>query len=123
MPDMQNSTYQFIKPACWLAGQQINKSLYRKHPVVHGDGPVAHSGQLIVVGHDDKGLLIPVTQGEKQLMQFFFVVGVQVARGLIGEYHIGMIDQGPGHGYPLLLASRKFRRFVVKPVTQCKEFQ
>lgn len=61
--------------------------------------------QLGVVGDDDEGLPVLVAQLEEEVVEFGGMLRVEVARGLIGQHHGGMIDQRTGHGKTLLLAS------------------
>jgi len=68
--------------------------------------PVAHPGQLLVMRYDQKGLLEPFPQMEKQLMQLLCIGRIQIARRLIRKYDVGMIDQRPGHRYTLRFTPR-----------------
>ena len=81
-------------------------SLPRHDPsVLDADDPVGHLGSLLVMGdhHHGLGELLPghLHQAEHILADF----AVQIAGGLIGQKNGGLGGQGPGDGYPLLLAS------------------
>src|SRR6185437_6525616 len=91
--------------------------------ILHVEHPVAHLRQLLVVGYNEKGLRKPVPEIEEQLVQFFGIRGVQVTGRLIGKYDVGLIDQGPGHRHPLLLAPRQCPRFIFRPVPDTEYVQ
>jgi len=65
------------------------------------------------VGDDDEGLVKFIAQFEKEVVQFFLVVGVEATRRFIGEHHKGIIDQRPGHCYALQLTARQFGRLMI----------
>ena len=47
-----------------------------------------------------------------------FVHLIEIAGGLVGKDHVGLIDQRPRHAHALLLASGKLRRQMPQPVAQ-----
>ena len=55
-------------------------------------------------------------------MEFIGVGRVQVAGGFIGKNNFGLIDQGPGNGYPLLFATRKALGLIFHSVGQAQSF-
>ena len=72
--------------------------------VLHMQNTVAVSGQFSVVRYHQEGLSQLCFQGQKELMQFLRMFAVEVAGGFVGKHHIGFVDEGPGHGHPLLFA-------------------
>ena len=48
---------------------------------------------------------------------------VQVPGRLVGQQHLGLLDQGPGDGHPLLLAAGQLRRQVPQPLPQPEVLQ
>ena len=50
-------------------------------------------------------------------------VRVEIARRLVGQQELGLIDDGPGDGHPLALAAGELRRHVVGPVGQAHHLQ
>ena len=77
-------------------------------PVFQMDGAVGDGGQTFVVGHDDECLPQAVAQVEEELVQLGLVVGIEAARGLVGQHDGRSVDEGTRHGHTLLLAARKF---------------
>src|SRR5215469_16723548 len=59
-------------------------------------------GELPVVGDVDDGLAA-LSQASEQVKDGVSGVGVEVAGGLVGDEHGGVIGQGAGDGDPLLL--------------------
>ena len=82
------------------------------------DHPIGVSGQLLVMCDDDEGLPQLVAQLEEEAMQLHLVVRVEAPGGLVGQDHRWVIDQGTGHGDPLLLSAREGCRFVLHAVGQ-----
>src|SRR3954451_93601 len=60
-----------------------------------------------VVGDHDDGLVEGVDGAAHEGQQFSPRLRVQVAGGLVGEDDLGLRNQGPGGGDPLLLAARE----------------
>ena len=85
------------------------------------DGAVGDGGESLVVGHDDEGLSELVAQVEEELVEFCLVLGVEAARGFVGEDDRGVVDQCPCHGYALFLTAREFGGLVVGAVAQSHE--
>ena len=82
-----------------------------------------HFGQFTVVGYNHKGGSQPFLQIEKEPVEFLGIGPVEVAAGFVGKDHFGPVDQGPGHGHPLLLATREFAGPVMQAFAQSYEFQ
>ena len=82
-------------------------------PVFDCNGAVRHGGQFRVVGDDDEGLVHFVAEAEKEFVQLFGRLRVEVARRLVGQDHGRLVDEGTRHGDALLLAARKLRGLVV----------
>jgi len=51
------------------------------------------------------------------------VLGVEIARGLVGEHDGRLVRKRPGNGDPLLLAAGKRIREGVQPASKTKRFQ
>ena len=75
---------------------------------------------MCLMRHDDDGLSLLV-QGAEQFHDLTAGAGVQVARRLVGQQHLGGIGQGAGDGYSLLLATRQLRWTVSEPIAQADE--
>ena len=69
---------------------------------------VCDGGKSLVVGNDDKGLTEVVAEVEEELMQFFFILCVEGARGLIGKDDGRVVDKCACYGDTLLLTAREF---------------
>ena len=54
--------------------------------------PVGIRGEALVVRHDDERLAHPVAQLEEKGVQLLLVLGVEAARGLVGEDDGGVVD-------------------------------
>jgi len=59
------------------------------------------------MGGDEEGYLLLARQLAKMVKEVLGVGFIQVAGGLIGQYQAGLVHQGAGGGYPLLLAPRE----------------
>lgn len=87
------------------------------------EDPVAHPGQIFIVGDDQEGLLKLVPEIEEKLMKLFGVGSVQVTRRFIGKYDIRVIDKGAGYCNPLLFPSGQGAGFIFYPVTHPQGIQ
>ena len=74
--------------------------------VLHADDTVGIESKCVVVGDDDKGLARGRPQVEEEFVELGPVVAVETARWLVGEYHLGVVDERSRHGRPLPLAAR-----------------
>ncbi len=81
------------------------------HPVFHNEAvpePDNSSGFLtyfLFVGHKYNCMALPV-QGMEDGHYFFACFTVKIPCGFVGKYYCGVIDQSPGNGYSLFLATR-----------------
>ena len=57
------------------------------------------------MGHHDDAALLLMGQALEGLHDHAAVAAVQIPGGLVGQDHIAARSQGPGNGYPLLLAA------------------
>src|SRR5882757_7416709 len=74
-------------------------------PVVEGDGAAADaSNQLPIVSGDDHGGTASVDFAE-EIHDLERQIGIEIARGFIGEDQLRLVDQGPGDGNTLLLTA------------------
>ena len=83
--------------------------------VQHADDAMAVAGVVFgVCYHDDGGALF-VQIGEQ--LHYFITVGrVQVTSRFIGQDQLGVIDNGAGYGYTLLLTAGQLLRVVITTV-------
>ena len=68
------------------------------------------------MSYNDYCLSKSVAQVEEKLVDVLFCMAVKIAGWLIGEDYRRMVDDGPGYGHSLLLASGEFGRLVRCPV-------
>src|SRR5205085_8439169 len=83
----------------------------------------AHGGGLRVVGDHDDGLVEAVVHLLEHVQDDGRVLGVEVARGLVGEDEGGLRDDGAGEGHALLLAAGELQRLVVHLVFELEHAQ
>ncbi|BDZ64965.1 hypothetical protein GCM10025877_19030 [Agromyces mangrovi Wang et al. 2018] len=81
-----------------------------------GDAPIAAGGQVVVVGDDDEGDAALALQAEEDVLDLGAGRGVEVAGGLVGEDHIGVVDEGARDDDALLLAAREVGGLVLRLV-------
>src|SRR4030042_3138084 len=67
----------------------------------------AKGGDLLVVGDHDRGQPSPDVEVLDQAHDGLARLPVQVARRLVGQEEMRVVDQGPGDGHPLLFSARK----------------
>src|SRR5271165_2363115 len=85
-------------------------------PVGQEDDPVRVRGPPRVVSdHDDRLAQLGHRLSEKR-EQFRGGIGVQIARGLVGEDEVRLVDQRPGARDTLLLTARQLTGTVRQPV-------
>jgi acyl-CoA thioesterase-1 len=70
------------------------------------------------VGDQDQGQAPLAPQPFQQEDDVVAGVLVQVAGGLVGQQHLGILDQGAGDRHALLLTAGQFRGQVAGPVGQ-----
>ena len=76
------------------------------HAAVHHSDAVGHGeGLLLVVGDVDEGDGQLFLQALELDLHLLAQLQVQGAQGLVQQQHLGVVDQGPGDGHPLLLAA------------------
>ena len=84
-----------------------------KPAAVEPEDTVALLGQPLVVGHHDhRDALLPVETPE-EAVKTGPGLPVEVPAGLVGQEGPRPLDEGPGHGHPLLLAAGEGPRPVV----------
>src|ERR1700722_2700370 len=81
------------------------------------DHPVCVGGAAWVVRHHDNRLAELAHRSAQEVEHLCRRIRVQVAGGLVGEDEVGSIDQCPGTGDPLLLATGHLARSVRQPIT------
>jgi hypothetical protein len=85
-------------------------------PVGQEDDPVRVGGAARVVGHHHDRLPELADRLPQEVQDVGRGVRVEVAGGLVGEDQIGLVDQRPGAGHPLLLAAGELGRAMREPV-------
>ena len=85
--------------------------------VAHPDDPLGVLGDVVFVGDHDDGLARVVEPAE-HLHDLVAGLGVEVARRLVGEDDVRVVDQRAGDRDALLLAAGELGRAVVEPVCQ-----
>src|SRR5271166_370781 len=96
--------------------------LDRDLAVVQFDAAVSEAGNNRVVGHHDDGSSLLV-QFAQQAQDNLLVRGVEVSRGLVGEYDLGIVDQGARDADALLFAAGKLGGNVVSALFQSHALQ
>ena len=93
-------------------------------PVVHNDDAVAHGeGFFLVVGNEDEGEAQAPLQVLQFQLQFFPELVVQGPQRFVQKQHFGAVYQGPGNGYPLLLAAGHLGGIPVPQLFQLGQVQ
>ncbi len=90
---------------------------------LEGDHALAHplDHLPIVGGHEHGGAAgVHVLEQGHDLLRH---LGVEVARGLVGQQQHGLVDERAGDGHPLLLAARELQRVGVHLVVQADRLQ
>src|SRR4051794_755562 len=82
------------------------------------DDPVGVAGGSEVVGDHHDGLAELPHRAAHEGEDLGPAAAVEVAGRLVGEDDLGLADQGPGHGHPLLLTPRQLARTVLQPAAQ-----
>jgi hypothetical protein len=91
--------------------------------VLQGEDTVHEAGELQVVGGDQRCGSLHPRHFADVLEHLVGGVGIEVARGLVGQDQAGPIRQGASEGHPLLLAARHLRRLVMQPLGQAQPLQ
>ncbi len=71
-----------------------------------------------IVGDDDQGATALLLLLAQECEDFVAPLVIEVARRLVGEQHLRVLDQGPRDGHALLLSTGKLRGLVLEPVAQ-----
>src|SRR5215213_3344185 len=82
-------------------------------PVAHLYDITAHGGGLRVMGDHNDGLIEPEVQLLKHVEDYRRVLGIEIARGLVGEDDGWTGNDGTRKGHALLLAAGKLKRLVM----------
>src|SRR3990172_1152694 len=90
-------------------------------PIPQEDYPLGVGGRSRVVGdHDDRRAQLSAG-ALQQLQDSTPRAGIQVAGRLVGEHNLGLVDECPGDGNPLLLPARELVWFVLSAVGQTNQ--
>lgn len=87
------------------------------------DGAVGLCGERLVVGNDDEGLSELVPQGEEEFVELYLVARVEASGRFVGQHHVGIVDEGAGHGHTLLLTARELGGLVGAAVAEPYEVE
>ena len=82
------------------------------------DDAAGPARQVEVVGHGDQGRPGFLVQFKEQAFHGSGRIGVEIARRFVHEEQSRTVDEGPGHGDPLLFAPGQLHRVVGGPVRQ-----
>ena len=93
---------------------------FNQQSVNHLELSIAHIGQLLIVGYNNKGLLKVFAQIKKEAMQIGRRSRIQVAGGLICKNDSRLIHQRACYRDALLLPPRQLIGLVVQSVGQSK---
>src|SRR5439155_11768142 len=105
-PPMSRSAMRFAKPA-----------------VEHLDPAAAARRQRRIVGDQQQGGAVPPGQVEQQVDDLAAGLGVEIARGLVGQQQLWADRRGAGQRYPLLLAAGQLAGIVGEPLAEADRGQ
>ena len=92
--------------------------------LVHQDHPIRDlQGLFLIMGDKDAGHVQFVVQSAQPAAQLFAHLGVQRAKGLIQQQHLGFDRQGPRQGDALPLTARQLRRVAIGQPVQLHQAQ
>ena len=86
--------------------------------VLDDERAVADFGQILIVSDDDERDAVLAGEIEQDGHDFRAVVGVEVARRLVGEEDFRLVDDRAGDGDALLLATGKLGGKVVGAIAE-----
>ena len=78
--------------------------------------------QMHIMGHDNKGCALFIIFSE-DIENVPFRILIQVTSRFIGQDDVGLIDKGPGNGYPSLLSAGKLGGKRIDFVLQADQFK
>ena len=92
--------------------------------VLHDHDLIGHGqGLFLVMGHIDESNAYLLLYALKLILHLLAELQVQCPQRLIQKKHLGLIDQGPGYGHSLLLASGKQGHILLLKALQAYELQ
>src|SRR6516225_4012905 len=97
--------------------------VHREQALAHHADPLRAAGDGGVVGDQDEGEPALPPEPLQQADDLVPGVLVEVAGGLVGQEHLGLLDQGPGDRGPLLLPAGHLAGQVPGPVAQADPVQ
>src|SRR6266508_3133155 len=104
-----------------LSGSGLSESLHRRvfgdAAVPQGDGARAVCGGLLIMGHHDDGLSLPVEAGE-QLKDVLAGARIEVPRGFVGQENGRVRDERSRNCHALHLAARELFGPVSRPFAE-----
>jgi hypothetical protein len=109
-------------PSVIFSGTRLDRIVIRggapEDSVPELENPVGALGQGGVVGDDDECRVVMLHEIEQHFVKPLARLAVEIPRWLIREQHRWLVGQGACHGYPLLLATRQFRRAMLDSLGQ-----
>ena len=88
--------------------------------IAHAYDSPGPAGDVIFVRDHDDGFARLIQLGE-QGHDFVAGARIEVARRLVGQNDVRIVDQGAGNGHALLLAAGQLRRPMAEPIAQADE--
>src|SRR6516225_895614 len=111
-PGMQDCLQQIVDQFLFLVGEHRDLA---QPAVMQFDASLRHATDLGVVGDDDNCVAFAVQVGYQshhdRLVDF-----IEVARGLVGENQVGLVNESARNADALLFSSRQLRGQMVKAV-------
>jgi len=86
--------------------------------VDEGDTTISFGGDFFAVGNEYDSCFFAAGELDDEINDHGAGSGVKIAGGLVGEKDRGLVDQGPGEGGALELASRKLMRPVMGAIAK-----
>src|SRR5208283_4732303 len=90
--------------------------------IAHVHDAIEINSGLRVMGDHHDGLPKVFVQAAKHFEDDFRVLGIEVARGFIGQKNFGLVDNSAGNGHTLLFPTRHFRWPVLKTAVETEHF-
>ena len=116
------SVSALIFPALFLQSGS-SACLYTHDFSIHDPYPPVRIGcQIVVVGNHDQGLASLLYNPLHEPQNLHGGAGIQISRGLVRKYNLGIHHQGPRNAYPLLLAAGHLRRHVLRLIFDPYQF-
>ncbi len=73
------------------------------------------------MGNQDKGAAPFLVQGLQKIFDFVLISGIQGRQRFIKQHPLGIADQGPGQGHPLLLPAAQGAWFPLQQMAKAHD--